>query len=81
MFSQACVKNSGPQGGGEVSASVHAGIHPRVDTPRPPTFGTHPTGMHSCFPNLLREERISWLSLRLVAVRKLLGIITVLNSS
>ena len=67
MFLQACVC---PHGGG--SASVHAGIpHPLeqtplgVDTPRehtPPretataADGTHPTGMHSCKPEISNFE-------------------------
>ena len=53
-----------PQGGGRVSASVHAGMHhhppsrhPPGTRPPPPKQtaaygqrapGTHPTGMHSC---------------------------------
>ena len=37
IFSQACVKNSVHRGGGRVSASVHAGIHP-------PPGQTHPPG-------------------------------------
>ena len=47
IFSQACVKNS-VHGGGRVSASVHAGIHPPPDqahTPReqtPPPPSRHP---------------------------------------
>ena len=57
IFSQACVKNSVHGGGGCVSASVHAGIHPPRSSPSPPgrqttaygqrAAGTHPTGMHS----------------------------------
>ena len=42
ILSQACVKNS-VHGGGVVSASVHAGIHPPPGQTHPPVQ-THPHG-------------------------------------
>ena len=63
-------------GGGEGSASVHAGIPPPPDQTPPPgkqtpayglrAVGTHPTGMHSCqlFFNTYRHaKRFSNLTL------------------
>ena len=70
IFSQACVKNSVHRGGGRVSASVHAGIHP---SPREQTHllpgkqtaaygqraaGTHPTGMHSCLTGAFNRKLV-----------------------